>query len=964
MTGFKLIKRTPRRFTIFFIFLQVFIFLPACESEKNEMLAGDKVGIVEQREIFVEEQALLEVPAELSMKKYEQILNHSNDPELKNRILRRIADLSLVATEEKMSLQDKDQTPADIQRQTKINRANYKKSIQFYNKFLETSPDTTFRAEAYYNLARAYELLGETESTLDMLNKLVTEHPNSSYYQEAQFRRGEILFSFGDYAASSDAYKQVLSRINDERFFEQALYKYAWSLYKSYEYESSIMVFFQLIDVTLLKSEGVPLDLNENKLVLDSKRALSLAFSHLDGPISIRKYFNENGRKNYEIHIYEALAQHYLRQERYKDAADTFQTIVDTHPFHPQAYTYQTAVIETYFKGGFPSLILPAKEKFVETFGIRSPFWAYYQEGADEWIMSDKEVLNNIKKQLKTHINDITSHYHAIAQKTGLRKDYLITVQWYRENLSTFIDDPEARNINQLLAEALFDAGDYAQAIEEFDHTINDYQGTPEENAKTAYFGLIAYQKILKSFEGNETDQGIWIAKKILAQQTFSDNYPFHTEIANVHSLTLEDQISVNDLLGAIETARIITKVETSPIPLQKKAWITIANGEFDLKQYEAAENAYVKVLGFKGHSASDLLKFNNQLAISIYKQAEGLLKAGFKVKAAHQFLLVGKTVPTSSIRATAEFDAANLFLETSSWNEAIPVLTRFRKSYPNHKLAETIPDKLATAYEATGNWSAASQELQLIVDSNIENNSELSRQALWQAAELQEKTSNKNKTIELYKKYAHTFKEPLELRAEAEYRLSTLYFGIDEFGKQAFWLKKLVGNYKSEGDKNTDRTLYLAAYAAFELSKPSFSDFQHIPLTLPLKNSLKRKKKALEASLNYYVTTIEIGVADFTTAATFKTGELYRVLAADLMNSQRPKNLNELELEQYEILLEEQALPFEDNAIDIYQQNTQLVLQMIYDNWIKKSFASLSILMPGRYDKNERIESYVNDIR
>jgi len=963
MMAFKL-KRTITRFATFFIFLQVFIFLPACDSDEDEMLTGDKVGIVEQRQVFVQEQALPEVSAELSIKKYEHILNHASDPALKNRILRRMADLSLLATEENFSLQGQDPSLADIQRQTKTNRANYKKAIHLYNIFLETSPNTHFRAEAYYNLARAYELLGETELSLDMLNKLVTEHPNSSYYQEVQFRRGEILFSFGEYAASSDAYRQVLSRTNDERFFEQALYKYAWSLYKSYEYEVSILAFFQLIDAIILDTGSTPLDLNENKLVLDSRRALSLAFSHLDGAKSIRKYFREHGRKNYEIHIYDALAQHYLRQERYKDAADTYQTIVDTHPLHPQAYTYQTAVIETYLKGGFPSLILPAKKEFVERFGIRSPFWAYYQKGADEWVMSDKEVLDNIKIQLKVHINDITSHYHAIAQKTGLTKDYLVTVSWYRESLATFIDEPEARNINKLLAETLFDAGDYAQAIVEFNHTINDYPGTPEENAKTAYFGLIAYQKILENFDGADTERGIWIAKKIIAQQAFSDHYPFHAEISNVHNLTLEDQLSVNDLLGAIETARIITSNESSPIPLQKKAWITIANGEFDLKQYQEAETAYVKVLGFEGHSASDLLKFNNQLATSIYKQAEGLLRAGFKAKAAQQFLLVGKTVPNSPIKATAEFDAANLFMEMSSWDEAIAVLTQFRKSYPDHKLVETIPDKLAAAYEATGNWSAASNELQFIADSNLESNSELSRQALWHAAELQEKAGNKNETIRLYKKYAHTFKEPLELRAEAEYIVSNLYLEIDEFEKQAFWLKRLSGNFKGEGDKNTDRTLYLAAFASFELSKSSFSEFKNIPLTLPLKTSLKRKKKALETSLKYYATTIEIGVADFTTAATFKTGELYRILAADLMDSQRPKNLNELELEQYEILLEEQALPFEDNAIEIYEQNTQLVLQMIYDGWIKKSFASLSKLMPGRYNKNERLESYVNEIR
>ncbi|KZZ78355.1 hypothetical protein A3767_18630 [Oleiphilus sp. HI0133] len=76
--------------------------------------------------------------------------------------------------------------------------------------------------------------------------------------------------------------------------------------------------------------------------------------------------------------------------------------------------------------------------------------------------------------------------------------------------------------------------------------------------------------------------------------------------------------------------------------------------------------------------------------------------------------------------------------------------------------------------------------------------------------------------------------------------------------------------------------------------------------------------------------------------------------LSQGLMNSDRPKGLNELELEQYEILLEEQAFPFEDSAIDIHEQNASRSWNGIYDDWVKESFASLRKLLPGRYDKPE----------
>ena len=115
--------------------------------------------------------------------------------------------------------------------------------------------------------------------------------------------------------------------------------------------------------------------------------------------------------------------------------------------------------------------------------------------------------------------------------------------------------------------------------------------------------------------------------------------------------------------------------------------------------------------------------------------------------------------------------------------------------------------------------------------------------------------------------------------------------------------------------------------------------------------------------ALKAYIKTTEIGVSEFATAGTYRIGDIYLSLATDLMASQRPGGLSELELEQYEILLEEQALPFEDQAIDILESNAELTLENIYDKWVKKSFTALGHLLPGRYAKEEQIEPYVDAI-
>ncbi|MFP5383879.1 MAG: hypothetical protein ACLGHG_07400, partial [Gammaproteobacteria bacterium] len=130
-----------------------------------------------------------------------------------------------------------------------------------------------------------------------------------------------------------------------------------------------------------------------------------------------------------------------------------------------------------------------------------------------------------------------------------------------------------------------------------------------------------------------------------------------------------------------------------------------------------------------------------------------------------------------------------------------------------------------------------------------------------------------------------------------------------------------------------------------------------------PLRTSLGDKRRLMQAAIDSYSTIARLGVAEYVSAAQYRTAEIYRILAADLMASERPRGLGELELEQYDLLLEEQALPLEDQAIDLYIQNANLVTQDVYDDWVKKSLSALAILQPGRYGKKEQIENYVDII-
>ncbi|HSD74436.1 MAG TPA: hypothetical protein VLB75_06670, partial [Steroidobacteraceae bacterium] len=123
-------------------------------------------------------------------------------------------------------------------------------------------------------------------------------------------------------------------------------------------------------------------------------------------------------------------------------------------------------------------------------------------------------------------------------------------------------------------------------------------------------------------------------------------------------------------------------------------------------------------------------------------------------------------------------------------------------------------------------------------------------------------------------------------------------------------------------------------------------------------------KKDAMERALDAYGRAAQYGVAEVTTAATYSMAELYRSLGKDLMESERPKKLSAEELEQYDILLEEQAFPFEEKAIEIHEANIARAREGVYDEWVQKSFDALAKLKPARYAKAEIGAEFVREMR
>ncbi|MCT8987184.1 hypothetical protein [Shewanella phaeophyticola] len=242
-----------------------------------------------------------------------------------------------------------------------------------------------------------------------------------------------------------------------------------------------------------------------------------------------------------------------------------------------------------------------------------------------------------------------------------------------------------------------------------------------------------------------------------------------------------------------------------------------------------------------------------------------------------------------------------------------------------------------------------------------------LKREAQYTAAEYYLKAGDRNNALTTFRSYAKTYPQPFDVAQEVRFKMSEFYRQSGEANKQYYWFRQILSfdRQQRQSDANAiqARQVELGSIAAFALGEAEQRSFAAIKLNAPLQKSLKRKQDAMKKAINYYQQVLGFQLAKYVPHATYNLAEMYRQLASDMMNSQRPNDLDELALEEYEILLEELAYPFEEKAIDIHISNAQRAWEDIVDQWVDKSFTRLAEMSPALYQKSELTHEVIDAI-
>ncbi len=860
----------------------------------------------------------------------------------------------------------------DIEENTymqKKGRFNHRRSRELYQEVLQLYPDRPENEGILYQLARGYMEEGDWDSSNALLERISKKFPNGRFAHEAYFRLGEYYFEYGDRPKAIYYYRQVLKK-DDYNFYDKALYKLGWALFQSREYEDAADKFIAFLErkgVRLTpegKEEVKELSGVEGNMVWDSIKTLILVFDYMGGHSKIADYFKVRGIQSFEPYIYRRLGDIYLETGRFKEAADIYEAFVNTNRFHEDAPLFQSKIIEAYTRGNTFDLAHNSRVKLIDTYREDSLWFKSNRRSAQKRA---RDLVELNKPLVKHDMFQLAKYRYSTARLSKKEKDYAEAIIHLRRFIDNFPQEPESVELrsmlielNFLLAEIYFDMKDYNNAATEYEKVAYQYQPSTF-SAEAGYGALLALEKLAKPAGSIRADNS-YTLRLVEGCKDFARTFPKDRRGPEV----LMNGADIFSQLGKFEEGRSMAHlVIENSLSTEREKYIAqrlIAESFLKEQSYKKSEEEIRKAIALIPESdKKDLPLLERALGASLYKQAEDLKSQGKTLEAAEAFEKVYYAVPNSDITPVAMYDAGVLFEQNKEWDKAIKTYATLFQRYPGSRYTFDALTHWAEIKENLRDYGMAAQVYEKAAD--IAPDTNLKEEVSYRVLLMYEMGKDLNSLYNSYKKFWGRFPESRRM-VDLTYKIANSRESVKDLDAAKGLYERVVSLHKKSGANATVEESVLAARAQLILSDYRKAQFEEVKLVQPLEENLKRKEDLLKEALAGYTSAAKYRISDITTESTYKMGKMLEHLRDAILESERPGELTPEQLEEYNFLLEEQASPFEEKAITVYEGNVRRIIEAgIYDPWIKKSYERLAGLLPAQYKRDEAGERYSGDI-
>lgn len=924
-----------------------------------------RLGISLKRKIYKNEVSEL-VSLENALSHYDHILSINAAPELRAESLRRAADLRLEAVyrgllDEQILVQAK----------------------SLYIQLLNSFPDYPDRVQVYYQQARLEAFMNNDEGAISNLEKIPLQHPSSKLADKAQFRAAEMLLQSGEFSKAADAYQKVISLNEHGDYVRFARYKNAWAKYKLGDYRSALSGIKLLLDeyynqfdliAKRRNGKGIGQSNNMDGIFNDALRLAVLSLSAADQQ-ELDRFLPPGEKIGRALEIYKNLIAYLLDNERFADAADIALHFSVSRADSEAAPGFHRKAIAAYLQGGLDNMAFVQRQAFVERY-----------DPGDEVMKPDRLAEGVELGELKSDILMIARVYNQQGKAELEREDVNVSstlnkaIQWYRRWLARFPDDKQWPDVQYQLGDVLYDSENYNLAAEEYARLAysNLNSSRRDEAALAAIKSQLKHVETLISTEAQlalestviaspNVTSPVYKAVQVLKDLSmeFAEKFPDHKQ-APVVILQVADILFKQSLYSKAHQILNHASLHHGKLSVEQNQQKLLLSAEtlYFLDRYAEAETLYEKLIKQSLYNdAESRMKLRERLANAKYHRADDLQASGDLNLAADLLDSVLLLSHDRSVLERAMLDAATLRFRLGQWLSSVTLLERYRQRFPAAKQLFKVDKMLGKAYLESGQRVAAAEAYQRL--SGYENLAVTTRrQANLKAAELFRDVGRLDAALVLYEQFLKRFNGDVDQDQEIRWQIAEIYSSQESDGKQRRKYLNNILKIDNENKKLSERSRYIAASASLFIAKRN-SDLSHkIVLSAPFSKNIERKKQFTELAVEELKRAISYGFVEVSTAALNELGNLYASFGKAILNSERPDNLSAQVLAEYQLLLEEQAYPFEEKAISVYENNLDYVREGIWNNDLRESLSALVNLVPGKYAKQLRLAGSYDALR
>lgn len=847
--------------------------------------------------------------------------------------------------------------------------------LALYRKILDEDPGFEHRDAVLFNAAMILADEGRPEAEA-FFHELVTSQPGSAYAQESWLRMGDMRFVEQRYAQSVELYRNAASG-DDATLGAMALYKMGWAHFNDDSFLAAADAFRSVLDLYAAERPGsIQVEL-EN----EAEAYLVHSLTGAGGAPAFARYFDGLGSRPYETRVLMAMAQQLRRLARDREAAAADTLMIARWPRHPDALVSAQRLVETRQRGGRPAEVREARVAYAPRFAPGSDWYA---------AQTSDSVRSAGAAFARGAWTAAARDHHRRARETGSKDAWRQALDGYENLLERWGDDPEAASLALLAGEAAAQLGDHPGALRHY------------ATAARAGSDSVAAQALVQRVAVTDA----WYESTRVAEWPASGRRPAPSKAAGDDSLARAVIAASDDLLARfpahprapevlwrqghlafghgwydVSADRFFRLVERHPNDARApRAAILEADALFRLEAYERSGRAYEAALAVARRAGVDSLARRAALAIPVawYRHAEAAVAADSGAHAAHagRFADVAARWPEYEHAHVAQYRAGLEWMKAGRPAEAVRAMETLVARFPRSEFVKDANLQIPRIWEQSGDreQSAAAYArfaARFPADSSA-GDATLKAADLYSAAgRAPLADSLRLDYVRRHPSDVETVMQIMEALARRDLAglgsrpISTLLPAPAPRPKKATVKKTTVTAPRS----------HLAAYLALTESHPRraardlvaqvrFLEGEEaraaadtVPLRQPLAAAIAARQKQLDRVLARYRACVEVGIAEWTHAATFRIGQALIRFGEALETSERPADLEGDALRAYEAVLRDRSQDFHDRGEAMWSDMLRQAGSEAADVWVTRTQESLWPRLGNRFHFRPEVE-------